>query len=426
MNYRILPPDEILEARVAMPASKSISNRALIINALTPDAGSIDGLAVCDDTAVLAAALSQGPEVKDVNVGAAGTSMRFLTAYYAALPGADVTIDGSERMRKRPIAKLVDALRQAGAEIEYAGEEGYPPLHIKGQKLKGGDMVIDANISSQYISALLMIAPTMTAGLNLTLRGEIASRPYIKMTLAMMEAAGVESSFEGNNIKVTPQSYRPVNTHVEGDWSAAAFWLEIAAVSCGCVTLDNLVLDSLQGDKVAAKLFAELGIETTEGEEGGLDLVASPDQNARFTADMADCPDLAQAIIVACALIGIPFRITGLHSLRIKETDRLEALRRELAKIGVIVEIEGDNVMEWTGARVPFTAMPEFDTYEDHRMAMAFAPVALAIPGIIINNIEVVSKSYPEYWDHLRAADFTLLDASEPWEEIAAEEAAAD
>lgn len=421
MNFRLLPPDEMLQARVTMPPSKSISNRALILEALTENPGTVSNIAACDDTEVLAAALAQGPSAREVNVGAAGTSMRFLTAYYAAMEGADVTLDGSERMRKRPIAPLVDALRALGADIDYAAEEGFPPLRIRGKHLRGGEVELEAGISSQYISALLMVAPLMQQGLTLRLRGEIASRPYIIMTLSMMAARGVEADFEGNVITVEPQAYRAADTVVEGDWSAAAFWLEIAAVCCGCVTLDGVTLDSIQGDRVAVRLFAQLGVDTVPGEEGGLDLMPSPDQDARFTADMASCPDLAQAIIVTCTLVGIPFRITGLHSLRIKETDRLEALRRELAKIGVPVEIEGDNVMEWTGRRLPITQMPVFDTYADHRMAMAFAPVALCIPGIIINDIEVVSKSYPDFWDHLRSAGFTLLDASEPWEPETAE-----
>lgn len=424
MNYRIIPPDGMIEARVTMPPSKSISNRALIMQALTAGGGgTIHNLADCDDTRVLAEALEQGNEAREVNIGAAGTAMRFLTAFYAQCEGADVTLDGSGRMRRRPIAPLVDALRELGADIDYAGEEGFPPLHIRGRRLRGGEISVKADISSQYISALLMIAPVMDEGLTLHLEGEIASRPYIRMTLTMMAERGIESEFQDHTVRVAPGAYGAVDTTVEGDWSAAAFWLEIAAVSCGMLTLDGLELSGCQGDAVAASLFASLGIDTTPGDEGGLDLMPSPDQSPRLVTDMGDCPDLAQAVIVACALIGIPFRISGLHSLRIKETDRLEALRRELMKIGVPVEIEGDNVMEWDGHRVPVYAMPEFDTYDDHRMAMAFAPVGLCIPGVIINDIEVVSKSYPAFWDHLREAGFSLIDASLPYEEIAAEEA---
>ena len=425
MNLRIMPPDGILEATISLPTSKSLSNRALILRALTPGGkGSIDGLAQCDDTDVLSAALSQGPDVREVNIGAAGTAMRFLTAYYATLDGCDVVLDGSERMRHRPISALVDALRQAGADIEYAAEEGFPPLHIRGHLLAGGEVKVKADISSQYISALLMTGPLMANGLTLTLEGEIASRPYILMTLGMMAERGVEAEFYGNTITVPAASYRPGDFTIEGDWSAAAFWYEIAAVSSGFVGLNGIKLPSLQGDSVVSNIYTHLGINTEDGEEEDIDLLASPDQDARLNYDFSDCPDLAQAVITTCALLGIPFRFTGLHSLRIKETDRIEAMRRELLKIGVPVTITGDDLMEWEGKRTPVFEMPNFDTYDDHRMAMALAAVSIFIPGIIINDAEVVSKSYPTFWDDLRNAGFTVIDASEPYEEEAAREAA--
>lgn len=420
-----MPPDGILEATISLPTSKSLSNRALILRALTPGGkGSIDGLAQCDDTDVLSAALSQDPDVREVNIGAAGTAMRFLTAYYATLDGCDVVLDGSERMRHRPISALVDALRQAGADIEYAAEEGFPPLHIRGHLLAGGEVKVKADISSQYISALLMTGPLMANGLTLTLEGEIASRPYILMTLGMMAERGVEAEFYGNTITVPAASYRPGDFTIEGDWSAAAFWYEIAAVSSGFVGLNGIKLPSLQGDSVVSNIYTYLGINTEDGEEADIDLLASPDQDARLNYDFSDCPDLAQAVITTCALLGIPFRFTGLHSLRIKETDRIEAMRRELLKIGVPVTITGDDLMEWEGKRTPVFEMPNFDTYDDHRMAMALAAVSIFIPGIIINDAEVVSKSYPTFWDDLRNAGFTVIDASEPYEEEAAREAA--
>lgn len=420
-----MPPDGILEATISLPASKSLSNRALILRALTPGGeGSINGLAQCDDTDVLSAALSQDPGVREVNIGAAGTAMRFLTAYYATLDGCDVVLDGSERMRRRPISALVDALRQAGADIEYAAEEGFPPLHIRGRRLAGGEIKVKADISSQYISALLMTGPLMANGLTLTLEGEIASRPYILMTLGMMAERGVEAEFYGNTITVPAASYRPGDFTIEGDWSAAAFWYEIAAVSSGFVGLNGIKLPSLQGDSVVSNIYTHLGINTEDGEEADIYLLASPDQDARLNYDFANCPDLAQAVITTCALLGIPFRFTGLHSLRIKETDRIEAMRRELLKIGVPVTVTGDDLMEWEGKRTPVFEMPNFDTYDDHRMAMALAAVSIFIPGIIINDAEVVSKSYPTFWDDLRTAGFTVIDASEPYEEEAAREAA--
>lgn len=427
MNFRIMPPDGILETTVSLPASKSLSNRALILRALTPSGeGTINGLAQCDDTDVLSAALAKGPGAKEVNIGAAGTAMRFLTAYYAALDGCDVVLDGSERMRHRPISALVDALRQAGADIEYAGEEGYPPLHIRGHALTGGEVRVKADISSQYISALLMIGPLMKEGLTLVLEGEIASRPYILMTLGMMSERGVEADFSGNTITVPASTYLPGDFTIEADWSAAAFWYEIAAVSSGFVGLDGLRIPSLQGDSVVSNIFSHLGINTEKGEEADIDLLASPDQDARLNYDFSDCPDLAQAVIATCALLGIPFRFTGLRSLRIKETDRIEAMRRELFKIGVPVTVTGDDMVEWEGRRNPIFEMPNFDTYEDHRMAMAMAAVSIFIPGIIINDAEVVSKSYPGFWDDMRRAGFTVIDASEPYEEEAEAEAAAD
>lgn len=425
MNLRIMPPDGILEATISLPSSKSLSNRALILKALTPgQAGSISNLARCDDTQVLTDALSRGKEVKEVNIGAAGTAMRFLTAYYAALEGCDVILDGSPRMRRRPIRALVDALRQAGADIDYAAEEGFPPLHIHGRKLTGGHISVKADISSQYISALLMIAPLMADGLTLTLEGDIASRPYILMTLGMMKERGVDADFTANTITVAPSSYRPGDFSIEADWSAAAFWYEIAAVSSGFVSLNGLRMPSYQGDSVVSRLFTHLGINTEPGEEADIDLVASPDQDARIIYDFADCPDLAQAVITTCALLGIPFRFTGLRSLRIKETDRIDAMRRELLKIGVPVTVTGDDMMEWEGRRTPIFEMPQFYTYDDHRMAMALAAVSIFIPGIIINDAEVVSKSYPDFWNHMRSAGFIVIDASEPYEEEAARQAA--
>lgn len=414
MNYRILPPDGFLETGLTLPLSKSMSNRALIINALTPGALPLGEVAVCDDTDAMRAALAQ-PDAATVNVGAAGTTMRFLTAYYASAEGREVTLDGSERMRKRPIGVLVEALRSLGADIEYVADEGYPPLKIRGRRLRGGELELDSTVSSQFISALLMVAPLMDEGLRLTLRGETVSRPYIRMTLAMMEDAGVESEMSGNCITVAPQSYGKSLRAVEGDWSAAAAWYEIAALSAGAVTIDNLADESCQGDRKLADIFTHLGVETEWSDTGnGAELMASPDQEARLKIDFSDTPDLAQYVIVTCAMLGIPFRFTGLSTLAIKETDRVAAVTKELAKLGLMLQPESNDVLSWEGQRRPFTERPRFDTYADHRMAMCLAPVALFVPGIIINDAEVVSKSYPGFWDDLREAGFTLLDGDAP------------
>lgn len=425
MNYAIFPPEDFLEARLSLPLSKSMSARALIISALTPGAELPACVAECDDTDALVSALSDtAPGMKNINVGAAGTTMRFLTAYYAAKPGCNVVIDGSERMRRRPIGVLVDALRQLGASITYQREEGYPPLHIEGKRLRGGALSVDASISSQYISALLMIAPTMAEGLRLSLLGDVTSRPYILMTLGMMADHGIEGEFYDGTVTVpagvycTPSTPRPI----EGDWSAAAAWYEAEALSAGVITIDNLTRDSLQGDRVLAEIFERIGVLTDwEPEEGGTQLTPSPDAYARLDYDFTECPDLAQYAAVTCALLGIPFRFTGLHTLVIKETDRINALHIELARLGLLTETAEPATLSWDGRRVPVSRHPVFSTYDDHRMAMSLAPVSLYVPGIIIRDIEVVSKSYPDYWDHLEAAGFTLRPVTD--EQIAAIEA---
>lgn len=403
MNCRVFPPDEMLETRVSLPLSKSISNRALIINALTDSTLPLKKVAKCDDTDVMVVALSSDEAC--VNIGAAGTAMRFLTAYFSSRQGREIMIDGTERMRHRPIAVLVDALRACGATIEYVGEDGYPPLRISGKKLQGGKITLSASVSSQYISALLMVAPTMEQGLSLTLEGDIISRPYIMMTLSMMHQWGVKSEFIGNTIAIAPQKYIPVDFEVEADWSAASYWYEIAALSSGDVSLHGLSRQSVQGDSEVSKYFEKLGINT-HFNDGIVELEPSPDLSPRLNIDLSDQPDLAQTIVVTSCMLGIPFHITGLSTLKIKETDRLEALRTELLKLGVKLTIERESELIWDGSRRPVYEFPVIDTYEDHRMAMAFAPVSLFVPGIVINNIEVVSKSYPDYWQHLQEAGF--------------------
>ncbi len=414
MDYRILPPEGFLEARLSLPLSKSMSNRALIINALTPGARPLEEVAVCDDTDAMRNALAS-QEAREINIGAAGTTMRFLTAYFAAKEGSDLLLDGSERMRHRPIKVLVEALRTLGADIEYAGEEGFPPLRIRGRRLAGGELKLDSSVSSQYISALLMIAPTMKEGLKLTFLGETVSRPYILMTLKMMEDAGIESDYFDDVVTIKPQAYKPFDFKIEGDWSAAAAWYEIDAISSGAVTIDNLARESCQGDRKLADIFERLGVTTEwEGEDGGSDLIPSPDQDARLKVDFSDTPDLAQYVIVTCVMLGIPFRFTGLSTLAIKETDRVSALTAELAKIGVMLQPESRDVVAWEGQRRPIDALPVFDTYDDHRMAMCLAPISIFLPGIIIKDVEVVAKSYPEFWDELSNAGFTLLDGDAP------------
>ncbi len=420
MNYRIFPPLDLPEATIALPLSKSVSNRALIINAFTPGATPLTEVAHCSDTQAMTTALAS--ETDDINVGGAGTAMRFLTAYFASQPGRTVTLDGDERMRQRPIAPLVTALRLCGAKIDYMGAEGFPPLRIHGTTLSGGSLNIDASISSQFISALLMAAPLMSDGLHLTLDGDISSAPYIDLTLHLMRMAGVDAERERNEITVAHGQYSPASLPAEADWSAASYWYEIEALTSGFISLRGLDQESRQPDRAVSRIYESLGVVTdTEGEEPGcIDLMASPDLSPRLIIDLSDTPDLTQTIAVTCAMAGIPFRLTGLASLKIKETDRLAALQTELLKVGVSVNITGDHTMEWDGRRLPIASLPEFDTYGDHRMALALAPVAIYIPGIVIRDAEVVGKSYPEYWKHLSEAGFKIIDGDIPLEQLRA------
>lgn len=416
MNIRILPPEEMIETEIYLPLSKSMSNRALLMDALT-DRGQRKpfNVAECDDTDVMIKALASSGK-GEINIGAAGTAMRFLTAYYAATEGTDVTIDGIERMRQRPISTLVDILRECGADIEYKGEEGFPPLHIKGRRLHGGQLKMDASVSSQFVSALLMVAPTFDAPTTLTLEGELASLPYLDMTIKMMHCRGIDIERTGQEIEVRTGQYKvPADTAIECDWSAASYWYTIAALSAGWITLPGLTLPSLQGDSRLAEIFFKLGVVTNK-EEGNIELSASPEVYSRLDEDLSDTPDIAQTLVVACCMLGVPFEFTGVSSLKIKETDRLEALRKEMLKFGCILNVERGDSIKWDGRRTPILSLPEIDTYGDHRMAMAFAPAALYLPGIVIKDIEVVSKSYPGFWDDMRKAGFTLIDAELPFD----------
>ena len=407
MKLRITPPEEMIETEIILPKSKSMYNRAVIMRALTPGDDSDLGESPCEDATSMIEAI--GTLTGEVNIGAAGTAMRFLTAYYAATPGADVTVDGCERMRRRPIGLLVEALRQCGAEIEYVGEEGFPPLHIRGRKLHGGTIDIDSGVSSQFVSALMMVAPTFDSPLTINLRGETASLPYIKMTAGMMAHRGIDVEVYGDNtVEIKPGRYRPVEADdVELDWSAASYWYSLTALSAGWVTLAGLSMPSLQGDSEVAVYYDKLGV-VTAAEDGNVELSASPEVFSRFDADMSDTPDVVQTVAVTCAMIGVPFHITGVKSLRIKETDRLEALKAELLKLGIEVELRRDNEILWEGRRHPIYEAPEIDTYGDHRMAMAFAVAAVYVNGLIINDAEVVAKSYPGFWNDLRHAGFSI------------------
>lgn len=419
MNLRILPPEEMIDAIVSVPISKSICNRLLVINALTPNAQPVDPVADCDDSRVLAQVLQalQNGET-EVNTGNAGTATRFASAFIAAnssLGDKEITLECSERMRQRPIGPLVEALRSLGAKIEYLEEDGFPPLRITPQQLVGGEIEIDATISSQFISALMMVAPTMTNGLTIRLVGEAASRPYINMTAQLICRAGIDAEFERYTITIPHGTYQPADQTIEADWSAASYWYELAAIAAGFITIRDLQLPSLQGDSRCAEFFEMLGVTTSEPDDddfdepvNGLAISPSPEQFSRFEVDLSENPDLAQTFAVTCAMLGIPFHLRGLSTLRIKETDRLEAMRSQLDKFGLIVEIRNNSELVWNGERHPIFTIPVIETFGDHRMAMAFAPTAIFVPGIIILNAEVVEKSYPDYWQQLQNVGFQL------------------
>ena len=407
MNYRIMAPKNRFRASVQLPASKSISNRALILNALSYSPYEVENLSDCDDTNLMVKALNSNE--RDFNVGAAGTTMRFLTAFLSKVVG-EWTITGTERMQNRPIKVLVDALNALGARIEYIGKEGYPPLRIFGSALQGGEISLAGNVSSQYISAILMIAPLTEKGVVLHLEGELISKPYVHLTLQLMKQFGVNASWVGQTIRVMPQEYTPIRFTVESDWSAASYWYEIMAFSKNAeIELLGLFKNSLQGDAAGAKLFAQLGVGTKYTPRGVV-LYHNGNSCRKLVYNFVDEPDLAQTFVVVCTLLNIPFRFTGLQSLKIKETDRIEALKTELRKLGYLLSDSNNSILEWNGERCEPEDHPVIATYEDHRMALAFAPAALLIPeGIEIAHAEVVSKSYPHYWEDLQEAGFEPL-----------------
>lgn len=413
MDYRIFPPDKLVDVSVSLPYSKSFINRLLIISELAGSNLILNENKLCDDVKALKAGLSSTDNNAKINIGAAGTAMRFLTAYYASRPGTDVIIDGSTRMRERPIGVLIEALQSIGADVEYLSHKGFPPLKIKGKKLIGGKITINAGISSQYVSALLMIAPYTEQGIRLTLTSNAVSTPYIHMTITLMSHFGITPEIEGHTIYVPAGQYRPIPIEYELDWSAASYWAEIVALSGGMVRLPKLTYRSIQGDKETANLFSPLGVDckAVPGYDG-IVMEANPEIYTRINYNLEKNPDVVQTLAVTCALLSIPFRFTGLSTLRIKETDRLEALRIELKKLGCQIDVIGDDAIEWEGLRIPVSEPPIIETYKDHRMAMAFAPAAFILPGIVIRDIDVVNKSYPEFWNQLKQAGFQIVEAS--------------
>lgn len=404
MQYKIMAP-EAINSTIALPASKSISNRALILNGLSLNASTLENLSDCDDTQVMIEAFRSGGSLIDVK--AAGTSMRFLTALLAITPGEWI-ITGTERMQERPINILVEALVSLGARISYIANIGYPPLKIKGTALDGGDIYLSGDVSSQFISALLMIAPTMSKGLTIHLEGDIISIPYIKMTLGMMSQFGVKAHWEDKIIRIHPQEYRPTHYVVESDWSAASYWYEMAALTDSAhIELKGLFKESMQGDSKVSELFLDLGVNT-EFTENGVILTKSDRITKKMFHNFVNEPDLAQTFVVTCCMMNIPFMFTGLQSLKIKETDRIEALKAEMKKLGYLIYDSQNSILEWNGERCEPETEAVIRTYEDHRMAMAFAPAAIKMGHINMAHPNVVTKSYPNYWNDLKTVGFTI------------------
>lgn len=404
MKYLLIPPTA-LQGTVVLPTSKSISNRVLIINALAESDMPIEGVSDCDDTRVMLNVLQSNDTKFDV--GAAGTSMRFLTAFLSKIVGK-WEITGSERMKNRPIKLLVDALNELGAKIEYIEKEGYPPLRIYGSALQGGRIEMQGNVSSQYISALLMLAPTMQQGLRLVLQGDIISVPYIQMTIKIMEQFGIQSYWKDNEIYIPNQAYTPVPFVVEGDWSAASYWYEMLALAPqGEVELKGLYKDSVQGDAAIATIFEHIGVKTKFTKQGVILSKKAP-KKGKLVYNFVNQPDLAQTCVVCCCLLGIPFYFSGLQSLKIKETDRIYALVTELKKLGYVVHQKDNSILEFNNERCDVATEQSIDTYDDHRMAMAFAPACIKVGEVSINEPHVVTKSYPNFWVDLQSLGFTL------------------
>jgi 3-phosphoshikimate 1-carboxyvinyltransferase len=419
-NITLTTKSKSIKGTVHLTGSKSECNRALIIEALSNGKVKVENISDAADAETLANILwgdkwnQQHKElpVLECNVGPAGTAMRFLTAYFTLFEkeqGKEIILTGSERMKQRPIGILVDALRDLGANIKYDEKDGFPPLRIKGgfEQLTSR-ISIKGDISSQYITALLLIAAKLSLGLELHIEGDLTSRPYVEMTLAMLQSAGIKHSWEGNVIAIQNQEFTTTSIHVEPDWSAASYWYAIAALADEAeLFLPGLTQYSLQGDSVITEIMANFGI-TSQFKNGGVYLQKEVKPIQRKIFDLKECPDLAQTIIVVCAALGHEATFTGLETLKIKETDRIKALQNELAKIGVKL-IEKGQVYKLDCSEKLIPERIFVNTYEDHRMAMAFAPLALLMPEVEIEDAPVVEKSYPAFWKDLEKVGFGII-----------------
>jgi len=429
-NLKLSRLDHVVNATIRLTGSKSECNRALVIAALSEGKVKVENLSEAADTVTLAGVLEKGFQqsafsnqllnadeklmadssrlTATINIGPAGTAMRFLTAFFTLQKQHQVILTGTERMKQRPIGILVDALRTLGAEIAYEEKEGFPPIKITGGfEQQTENISIKGDISSQYITALLLIASQLPLGLSLHIQGELTSRPYVEMTLSMLQQCGIQHQWNGNIISIQNQPFQPATIYVEPDWSAASYWYAIAALCNEAeIFLPGLTLYSLQGDSTITEIMANFGI-TSQFKDGGVWLKKEPKAVVRKIFDFKTCPDLAQTVIVVCAALGHDASFTGLETLKIKETDRIKALQNELAKIGVEL-IEKGQVYKLNCAKRSIPEKVFIHTYEDHRMAMAFAPLALIVPEVEIEDFKVVEKSYPGFWKDLEKAGFEI------------------
>ena len=402
---KIYTPNKDIKGFVSLPASKSLSNRLLIMRALTEERFKIKNLSESKDTQVLIEAINN-LDRDIIDIGATGTAMRFLTAFLSLTPGERI-LTGSNRMKQRPIKELVNILKELGAEIEYTEKDGYPPLKIRGSKLKSEPISIPGNISSQYISALLMIAPYVENGLSLTIKGKILSKDYIWMTIKLMQELGINIEWNENAITIKPGKYNPKEIIIESDWSSASYWFEIISLSeNSMVELTGVKKNSLQGDSVLTELFKTIGVDSLFT-NFGIRIKNIPTTCTYFEYDFTNCPDLAQTLAVTLVAKKIPFKLTGLDNLSIKESDRIKALIDEFKKLGIHLESENNNCLLWKANKeIKVPENHSVKTYEDHRMALAFAPLTIITKELQIEDPDVINKSYPKFWDDLKSVGF--------------------
>lgn len=403
-TLRLTHTSQQLAGTFTVTGSKSESNRLLILQALFSEL-ELQNLSNSDDTQAMIRGLSSLEET--IDIGHAGTTMRFLTSYFAKTPSANKVLTGSKRMQERPIKILVDALRAIGADIEYVKNEGYPPLRISGKEITTDSVELAANVSSQYITSLMLIAPKLPKGLTIHLVGEVTSIPYINMTCSLLQKVGVQATFEGQTVQVFPQQkITPKTVEVESDWSSASYHFSMVALAKNAqVSIKNYVSDSLQGDSVLVDIYKQMGVSSSF-DGNTLHLIKGGNVQSHIALNLVKAPDIAQTIAVTCFGLGISCDLTGLHTLKIKETDRLVALDLELSKLGADIRVTNDS-LHLSARQNPILEDVAIDTYHDHRMAMAFAPLGIRVP-MRVNDADVVSKSYPTFWDDLRSLGFSI------------------